>query len=44
MRFAGQLLANDPVLLGQGFCLQGFALQAGQCFLATDALVAVIQA
>jgi len=36
-------LPNDPVLFGQGFCLQGFALQGGACLLATDAVVATVQ-
>jgi hypothetical protein len=42
----GQLcvsLANDPGLVGQAFCLQGFSLTAAMCLEATDGVVVIVQ-
>jgi len=36
-------LANDPLLIGQAFCLQGFSLNGAGCLDATDGVVIVIQ-
>jgi len=36
-------LPADPALAGQGFTVQGLALQSSGCMVATDVLIVVVQ-